>query len=189
MSFFQVSAALKRASQAIAATIVFGVMLSATSSVLADNGLDNAKAELRTLNDSGISGEVEFKADGSELTIEGKAEGMDPAGSYVSLLYDNLSVATGAFACEPGFDNFGNIFLGATADAPGRITLAEMGVDVLGVGPLLVWVADDDDERTVNGTVDVNLDRVRTISIRDLNINGGFGPMAVAACGLIVSDD
>ena len=35
--------------------------------------------------------------------------------------------------------------------------------------------------------VNVNLDGIRTISIRDVNINGGVGPDAVVACGLIVS--
>ena len=176
--------AAKMAMAAVAALIV-GI----PSSVSADsNSLDHARAELRTLNNSGISGEVTFRANGSELSIEGEAEGMDPGVFYVSLLYDILSVATGAFACEPGFD-FPDPFQGATADAPGRLTLLEMGLDLISEGPLLVWVNGDDDERTVNGTVPVDLDRLRTMSIRDTSIGGGIGPAAVVACGLIVDDD
>ncbi len=137
--------AAKMAMVAVAALIV-GI----PSSVSADSSsLDRARAELRTLNDSGISGEVTFRANGSELSIKGEAEGMDQGVFYISLLYDILSVATGAFACEPGFD-FSDVFLGATADAPGRLTLLEMGLDLISEGPLLVWVIGDDDERTVN---------------------------------------
>ncbi len=175
----------------VAMVVVVALIVGIPFSVSADsNPLDRASAELRTLNDSGISGEVTFRANGSELSVEGEAEGMDPGVFYISLLYDILSVATGAFACEPGFD-FSDIFLGATADAPGRLTLLEMGLDVLVAGPLLVWVVGDDDngERTVNGTVNVDLDRIRVISIRDTSINGGIGPEAVVACGLIVNDD
>ncbi len=178
----------ERASK-VAMVVVGALIVGIPFSVSADsNPLDRASAELRTLNDSGISGEVTFRANGSELSIEGEAEGMDPGVFYISLLYDILSVATGAFACEPGFD-FSDIFLGATADAPGRLTLLEMGLDLMVEGPLLVWVIGDDDERTVNGTVNVDLDRLRVISIRDTSINEGIGPDAVVACGLIVDDD
>jgi len=170
----------------VAMVVVVTLIVGIPSSVSADSDpLDRASAELRTLNDSGISGEVTFRANGSELSIEGEAEGMTPGVFYVSLLYDILSVATGAFACEPGFD-FSNPFLGATEDAPGRLTLDEMGIVDFGATPLLVWVNGKDGERTVNGTVNVDLDRVRVMSIRDTSINGGIGPAAVVACGLIV---
>ncbi len=175
----------------MAMVVVGALIVGIPFSVSADsNPLDRASAELRTLNDSGISGEVTFRANGSELSVKGEAEGMDPGVFYVSLLYDILSVATGAFACEPGFD-FSNPFLGATEDAPGRLTLDEMGVVDFGATALLVWVIGDHDngERTVNGTVNVDLDRLRTISIRDTSIGGGIGPAAVVACGLIVDDD
>ncbi len=175
----------------VAMAAVVALIVGVPSPVSADSSsLDRARAELRTLNDSGISGEVTFSANGSELSVMGEAEGMNPGVFYVSLLYDILSVATGAFACEPGFD-FSNPFLGATEDAPGRLTLDEMGVVDFGATALLVWVIGDHDngERTVNGTVNVDLDRLRTISIRDTSINNGIGPTAVVACGLIVDDD
>ena len=172
----------------VAMAVVVALIVGIPSPVSADSkSLDRASAELRTLNDSGISGKVTFRANGSELNVKGKAKGMNPGGFYISLVYDILSVATGAFACEPGFD-FSDPFLGATEDAPGRLTLDEMGVVDFGVTPLLIWVigGGKDGMRTVKGTVEVDLDRIRTISIRDLNIDGGIGPKAVVACGLIV---
>ena len=178
--------AAKMAMVAVAALIV-GIPFSVSAD---SNPLDRASAELRTLNNSGISGEVTFRANGSELSIEGEAEGMDPGVFYVSLLYDILSVATGAFACEPGFD-FSNPFLGATEDAPGRLSLDEMGIVDFGATPLLVWDVSPNGKGHLNGTVDVDLDRLRTMSLRDTSIPGPFGPgtgpLAVSACGLIVS--
>jgi len=182
----------------VAMAVVVALIVGIPSPVSADSkSLDRASAELRSLNGSTVTGKVKFRAKGSELRITGKAKGLDPSavdGDYVSLLYDILSVATGAFACEPGFPF--DVFAGATEEFPGRLTLLEMGVDVVVAGPLLVWVTDYDHDsdsgakRTVDGTVNVNLDRLRTISIRDNRIDTGFGPgigpEAVVACGLIV---
>ncbi len=171
----------------VAMAVVVALIVGIHSPASADpNSLDQARAELRPLNDSDISGEVKFRAHGSELSVRGRAKGMDPNGVYISLFYDILSVATGDFACEPGFD-FSDPFLGATQDAPGRLTLIEMGIDS-SFQPLLVWVIDDHHgaKRKVHGTVNVDLDRLRTISIRDNRKNDGIGPEAVVACGLIV---
>ena len=180
----------------VAMAVVVALIVGIPSPVSADSfrlALDRARAELRPINDSGISANVSFRAEGSELRITGTAKGLDPSavdGDYISLLYDILSVATGAFACEPGFPF--DVFAGATEEFPGRLTLLEMGLDVMVEGPLLIWVTDYDHDsdsgakRTVDGTVNVNLDRLRTISIRDTSINGGIGPEAVVACGLIV---
>lgn len=178
-----------KVAMAVLVTLVVGI----SPQILADpKPLDRARAELRTLNNSGISGELRFRSNGSELIARGKAKGMDPNGFYISLYYDILSVATGDFACEPGFD-FSDPFLGATADAPGRLTLFEMGIDSSTGMPLLIWVPTDDHhgdgKRTVHGAVDVDLDRVRTFSIRDASINDGIGPLAVVACGVIVPED
>jgi hypothetical protein len=178
----------------VAMAVVVALIVGIPSPVSADSfrlDLDLARAELRPINDSGISAKVSFRAKGSELRIRGTAKGLDPSavdGDYISLLYDILSVATGAFACEPGFPF--DVFAGATEAFPGRLTLLEMGLDVLVEGPLLIWVTDYDHDsgakRTVDGTVNVNLDRIRVISIRDNRINDGIGPEAVVACGLIV---
>ena len=150
-----------------------------------DDDVATAEAELETLNESGIEGEIEFTDDGSTLTIVGEADGMDPAappGTYVSLIYDNESVATGPEACEPIiFDEFDPDFL----------------LPTMFIG---VWSVDEDGEGTLeatntNGGADyVPLDKFRTISIRDRRIVGGpvgpgSGPLAVAACGVVETDD
>ncbi len=143
--------------------------------------MQTATATLRTLNNSGISARLTIRDDGSVLSISGIAEGLDPDGFYFSLLYDINSVATGDFACEPAFG-----IGAATAEVPGRLTIDEMAL-VNFMTLLLVWNVSPNGQGQLSGTVDVDLDRVRTISIRDGNIDGGIGPLAVSACGLIVS--
>ena len=145
-----------------------------------DDGVTEAEADLRTLNESGIEGEIEFTDDGSTLTIVGEAEGMDPTAppdTYVSLIYDNGSFATGPDACEPIiFDPTDPDFI----------------LPTMFIG---VWSVDEEGEGTLeatntNGGADyVPLDKFRTISIRDTRINMGFGPEAVAACGVVDTDD
>ena len=141
--------------------------------------MQTATAMLRTLNNSGVSGLATFKDDGSGLSISGTAQGLNPNNDHISLLYDIDSVATGGFACEPAFG------IGpATAELPGRLTIDEMGL-VGFVTPLLVWDVSPNGNAKMSGTVDVDIDRVRTISIRDTSIMGGVGPLAVVACGVV----
>ncbi len=131
-----------------------------------DGGVATGEADLDPLNESGIEGEIEFTDDGSTLTIDGEAEGMDPTAppnTYISLIYDNGSVATGPDACEP-----------------------VLGLSDMFVG---VWVVDEDGEGTLAATNPNALGQFRTMSIRDTRINGGFGPLAVAACGVVETDD
>ena len=66
---------------------------------------------------------------------------------------------------------------------PGRLTIEEMGL-VGGVFDL-VWVVSPNGKAQLSGTVDVDIDRVRTMSIRDTSIMGGVGPLAVVACGVV----
>ena len=141
-----------------------------------------------------VTGQIQFRDDGSTLTLKGHARGLDasaPAGTYFSLIYDNASVAVptpGApEVCEPSaFDN---------SAIPGQgLTLAQMGLD--GIPPALsrglVWTVDSQGKGTLvatrTGDGYVPLDRFRTISIRDGRIPGplgpGSGPDAVAACGV-----
>lgn len=165
----------------VGAVAVLIVAIPPLVSAAPGGSTQTATVTLRTLNDSGISGHLTIRDDGSGLSIRGTAQGLNPANGYISLLYDINSVATGDFACEPAFG------IGpATADAPGRLTIDEMGL----VGfafPDLVWVVSPNGHAQLSGTVDVDLDRVRTISIRDGSINGGIGPLAVSACGIVVS--
>ena len=148
--------------------------------IVEDDDADEAETDLHPLNGSGIEGKIELTDDGSTLTFIGEADGMDPTalpGTYVSLIYDNGSVATGPDACEP------TIFTPANPD----FILPTMFIGV--------WSVDEDGEGTlaatnINGGADhVPLNKFRTISIRDTRINGGFGPEAVSACGVVDGDD
>jgi len=165
----------------ISALLLLLVSAAAFVSAAPGGSMQTATATLRTLNSSGISGHLTFRDDGSELSISGTAQGLDPTHPYISLLYDITSVATGDFACEPAFG------IGpATAEVPGRLTIDEMGL-VNFIIPLLIWDVSPNGKGQLSGTVDVDLDRVRTISIRNTDIDMGVGPLAVMACGVVVS--
>ncbi len=140
-----------------------------------DDDVAEAEADLDEINESGIEGEIEFTDDGTTLTIVGEADGMDPGVEYHSLIYDNGSVATGPGACLPTiFDPTDPDFL----------------LPTMFIG---VWSVDEDGEGTLAATNTtggyVPLGKFRTMSIRDTRINGGFGPDAVAACGVVEIDD
>ena len=63
--------------------VLVGVTLMAipTAMALADSEVE-VEVDLRTLNASGIEGEIEIEDDGSTLTIHGEAEGMTPYTDY-----------------------------------------------------------------------------------------------------------
>jgi len=115
--------------------------------------------------------------DGTTLTVNGTATGLTPGIPYASLIYDNGSVPGGPEACEPTiFDETDPDFL-----------LPTMFVDLWdnngdGTGTLAATNIVDDE---TGARVYVPLDKFRTISIRDLTINNGFGPAAVVACGQV----
>lgn len=99
---------------------------------------------------------------GGGLIVTGTARGLAPStvGRYVSLVYDTASVPGGPTVCEP-VDPTIDMFVGIwISDAAGN--------------GLLVQLA----EPAPLGAFD-------TVSIRDTNINGGFGPEAVVACGQV----
>ena len=48
-------------------------------------------ANLEPIDRSGIRARIEFEDDGTTLTVTGTATGLDPAESYVTLIYDNGS--------------------------------------------------------------------------------------------------
>ena len=168
----------------VGAIAVLIVAIPAFVSAAPGGSMQTATVTLRTLNNSGISGHLTIRDDGSGLSIRGTAQGLDPAIVYISLLYDISSVATGGFACEPALG-----IGAATAELPGRLTIDEMGLVGFAV-PDLVWDVSPNGHAQLSGTVDVDLDRVRTISIRSLDIIGEFGPgtgpLAVMACGVVV---
>lgn len=148
--------------------------------VAADHGSSDAvrtvTVELEEINDSGISGEATITDDGNTIVVsDGSATGMDPAKTfeYLSLFYDKASPPRGPEACEPGtFDPDHPLFL-----TDPQMEAAIWAVDGSGNGTPFDLVGDY-----------VSVDMIGTMSIRDLNVNGGFGPEAVVACGKVTHD-
>ena len=132
------------------------------------------RAQLHPENQSGVKGTVEFTDDGSTLTVHGTATGLVPGIPYASLIYDNDSVPGGPEACEPAiFDPSDPDFILTT------MFVGFWTVDDQGNGTL--WeenIVNEDGER-----VYVPLSKFKTISVRNLTINNGFGVEAVMACG------
>lgn len=139
------------------------------------NGVATGLALLHPVNRSDIIGVVEFTDDGSTLTVNGVASGLDPGAVYVSLIYDNGSVSGGPEACEPTiFDPSDPDFILLT------MFVGVWDVDAAGNGTLEAENILDED---TGERVYVPLSKFKTISIRDTRINEGFGPEAVVACG------
>ena len=112
------------------------------------------QATLPAINGSGISARIEFVDDGATLTVTGTASGLDPAESYVTLIYDNGSVPGGPNACQPTvFDPNDPDFL--------------LGTMLIGF-----WEIDPDGNGTLSATNTnfgadyVPLDRFRSTSVR-----------------------
>ena len=73
------------------------------------------RANLHPIDDSGIKARIAFEDDGATLTVTGKATGLNPGESYITLIYDNGSVPGGPRACQPTiFDPTDPDFLLAT---------------------------------------------------------------------------
>ncbi len=73
------------------------------------------RANLHPIDDSGIKARIAFVDDGATLTVTGKATGLNPGESYITLIYDNGSVPSGPRACQPTiFDPTDPDFLLAT---------------------------------------------------------------------------
>jgi hypothetical protein len=126
-------------------------------------GRSTARANQHPVNQSGVRGRLTFAQTDAGLIVTGTATGLAPKVSflsfrYVTLVYDNASVPGGPNVCEP-VDPTIDMFVGSwTTDAAGNGILVQLAQPA----PL--------------GTFD-------TVSIRDTDINGGFGPEAVVACG------
>lgn len=149
-----------------------------------------ATADLRPINDSGVTGHITIEDDGESIVVTGDyAKGLDPANSlgYASLFYDKASAPEGPEACEPGI-----FAIEAHSDEVRRVNPHPLGEDhpLFLTGPQMagaVWVVDSEGNGTpidLEGDY-VPVDEVGTISIRDLRINEGFGPEAVVACGVV----
>lgn len=139
-------------------------------------GMATGRARLHPENQSGVKGVIEFIDNGSTLTINGTATGLDPAGTYISLIYDNGSVPGGPEACEPAiFDPTDPGFLIPTMRVGGFTT---------------VWAVDANGNGTLTAVnivgVYVPLTKFRTISIRKTT---GLTrpPFPLVACGEVAT--
>lgn len=154
-----------RAKQIIVVFVMaLGVALAPGAAAQATTG----HATLHPVNQSRVSGSVDFTETEGSVQVTGTATGLQPsAGRYVSLVYDLGSVPGGPDVCEP-----------TTPDDPGPVGMfvGDWAVDGSGNG---------------NGTLVqrnpfvASLEDVDSVSIRDTQINSGFGPEAVVACGQI----
>ena len=154
--------------------------------VAANAGHDStttAKANLHQNNQSGIKAKIEFteNVDGT-WNVWGSATGMVPEYEfYFSLIYDRRSVPGGPGGpsrlgiCEPTF--IGEFGLGPLPGKPYPDVFDLMEIDF--------WEVDD----VGNGELHVENVELppagdwRTVSIRDVLVNGGMGTEAVMACG------
>ena len=151
--------AIVRGPAVFALVLSLGVLL-ASPAAAQPAALASGQATLHPVNQSGIMGRIDFTAPGGVVQATGTATGLAPNtfGRYVSLVYDRASVSGGPTACEPRAPMDG-MFVGVwSSDANGNGTLHFVGP----TAPL--------------GMFD-------TTSIRDTNVNGGFGVVAVQACG------
>jgi len=145
-------------------------------------GTATGRANLHPVGASGVQGSFTFLDTGTTITMEGKAWGLIPGDTYVSLIYDVGSVPGGHFACEP-----------TGGDLSGKMLVGE-GVFAF------TWTVDGDGHGTITGTNFLNeelfgmgappfppgeyvsLDEFDTISIRHLE--AGF---EAVACGQVAT--
>jgi hypothetical protein len=85
--------------------MTLGIAIMSTSSVAAlPDDQATGSAQLHQINQSGIKAQISFLDTGSplnQLVVNGTATGLDPAQTYVSLVYDTGAVPGGPHACEP----------------------------------------------------------------------------------------
>ena len=135
----------------------------------------NGTANLHPVNESGVNARIEFFEDGETLTVTGAASGLDPAESYVTLIYDNGSQPDGPTPCQPTiFDPTDPGFLLPT------MFVGAWSVDDNGRGTLVAI-------NTNFGADYVPLERFRSTSVRLVTgppPPGGTIPMTqLVACG------
>lgn len=125
-----------------------------------------AHANLHPVHQSGVLGSVDFVEEAGRVQVTGTATGLQPSASrYVSLVYDLDSVPGGPVGCEPGPDD---------PIGPVGMFVGSWVVDAGGNGILVQ-----------ENPLVASLEQVDNVSIRDTQINNGFGPEAVVACGQI----
>ena len=159
-------------------TLTVAVLVAIPAVALANGELEG-EADLDSIGGSGVTAEIEFEDDGSTVTIEGEAEGLTPGKTYVSLIYDNGSVAMpDELACVP-------TILGGPGSILDRMFVGFWEVDADGDGEL---TATNFSNEPGDSTVYVPLDDFHTISIREIV---SFEPLVdvLVACGVEITED
>jgi len=184
--------------------LVFVISLVALPGVATAKHTDTAtgKAQLHPLplfneeggvvpgSSSGVKGTFTFVDDGSNsITISGEAWGLDPAGTYVSLIYDNGSVPGGPFSCLPtGGDLEGMMLVGNPNVLPQDLdftwTVDEFGHGTINAINLLDsgQFGETPPPGPFTTSTYVSLADFDTISIRQLELD-----FAVVACGEVTT--
>ena len=122
----------------LALLVTLAAVLTLPAASLA--GPAEAQANLHQINGSKVRAKFVFLDTGSQVVITGVASGLDPAQSYISLAYDQISVPAGPDACRP------------TSSAPGFIA---------------PWTVNQDGSGTLTGALPTgSLDGVGTVSVR-----------------------
>ena len=141
----------------------------------AGGDLSIGQARLTPMDRSGVHANIVFVDDGTTLVVSGTATGLDPAESYLTLIYDNGSVPGGPDACEPTiFDPTDPGFL------LGTMVIGSWAVDAEGNGSLSAI-------NTNFGANYVALDQFRSTSVRRVlgppPVPGAPPPTELVACG------
>ncbi len=92
-----------RRNVAIFSVAALVLLAGASVSLMAGKTL-NASANVRPLPESKILGQISLMDTGGPetgLVVSGEAKGLDPNGTYVSLIYNDGSLASGPNACAP----------------------------------------------------------------------------------------
>lgn len=134
-------------------------------------------------------GTLSVTDDGTSLTVEGEASGLDPAGVYVSLFYDKRSSVRGSPSSDKAANNAAACEPGLGSDHPQFLTVEQM--EIGSGGSIDLWDVAGDGTATLGPTSTleyVPVKKIGTVSIRDGRVNGGFGPQAVVACGMVTHD-
>lgn len=162
----------------LALLLVVGLVVAVPAVAYAKHAATaTGKANLPQFNQSGVKGTINFDDNGvDENVVSGTAWGLNPAGTYVSLIYDNRSLPGGPLACEPAiFDPADPDFILET------MFVGFWEVDSEGHGTLMATNFSDE---PFEPTSYVPLSKIKTISIREIV---SFEPfiVPVRACGLV----
>ena len=139
------------------------LLLAIPAVVLA--AMSDAKAKAKPPTD--FMADFTFDDDGSILTIDGKAKGMDSGHPYLTLIYGNGSLVKGVNACEPADPIDGSMFIGTW-------TVADDGTGLLGTTGTV----------SLTGSAYSPLSQIATISVRG-GVSGGPGTTPVILCGKV----